>query len=631
MAYELSALGISGIQEVADHLADFGRFGDGYVVHASKGETVIPLAVLDENPRLKAALFTQMRDMGLDPKRYVVGDKLNSINPVTGQPEFFLKKLFKGLKNVVKAIAPVVLPVALSMTRLGPIFGAAAGTGIASLVGGASVGRSLKNAVVAGGIGGLYAGLSGAQAAGKGNRLAGFKSGVSDALTEPFMPRPTRTAATTADRTLGEADASPIDATSEIRPITAAEASAPFGGQLQPLGVTEGNLPFAGSDFQLQARNPLFGQTTPQTGPFGTFSPASPPSSRYSGGIDARGQGIGTRLPFEPLVQTRAASSPARYGTAEIPEYVPPSRTIISGGPSGSPSYIDPNTGVTTYGIASDPGRGAVALGDPYSGEAFTNRNALGLRGAAPIFDHAVTLPPRSSTIGGLPQSVPVGGLPQSVPVGGPPQGPQGVQGGGEGGGERSGFARTGDYLFRGGLDRDQVLDVKNAAYKKVLDKTGNEVLANEAFRAAGPNMLQKWGPSTALGLAAAGAFGAFKQGKEPDPIDYYAQEGGTAAERLRDNPGLFSVGTPHAYVPATLEDIRYNAVGGPINQDNFPRRIGPINGAGTGTSDDIRAMLSDGEYVMTAKAVRGAGNGNRKQGMNNMYNMMRQFEGQAV
>jgi hypothetical protein len=41
--------------------------------------------------------------------------------------------------------------------------------------------------------------------------------------------------------------------------------------------------------------------------------------------------------------------------------------------------------------------------------------------------------------------------------------------------------------------------------------------------------------------------------------------------------------------------------------------------------------MLSDGEYVMTAKAVRGAGNGNRKQGMRNMYNMMRQFEGQAV
>ena len=41
--------------------------------------------------------------------------------------------------------------------------------------------------------------------------------------------------------------------------------------------------------------------------------------------------------------------------------------------------------------------------------------------------------------------------------------------------------------------------------------------------------------------------------------------------------------------------------------------------------------MLSDGEYVMTAKAVRGAGNGNREKGMRNMYDMMRQFEGQVA
>jgi hypothetical protein len=34
----------------------------------------------------------------------------------------------------------------------------------------------------------------------------------------------------------------------------------------------------------------------------------------------------------------------------------------------------------------------------------------------------------------------------------------------------------------------------------------------------------------------------------------------------------------------------------------------GQIDGPGTETSDDIPAMLSDGEFVMTAKAVRGAG-----------------------
>jgi len=56
----------------------------------------------------------------------------------------------------------------------------------------------------------------------------------------------------------------------------------------------------------------------------------------------------------------------------------------------------------------------------------------------------------------------------------------------------------------------------------------------------------------------------------------------------------------------------------------------GSINGPGTGTSDSIPAMLSDGEFVMTAQAVRGAGNGSRKAGVKKMYDMMRKFEGAA-
>ena len=40
----------------------------------------------------------------------------------------------------------------------------------------------------------------------------------------------------------------------------------------------------------------------------------------------------------------------------------------------------------------------------------------------------------------------------------------------------------------------------------------------------------------------------------------------------------------------------------------DFPRMNGPISGPGTETSDDIPAMLSDGEFVVNAKAVRGIG-----------------------
>ena len=61
-----------------------------------------------------------------------------------------------------------------------------------------------------------------------------------------------------------------------------------------------------------------------------------------------------------------------------------------------------------------------------------------------------------------------------------------------------------------------------------------------------------------------------------------------------------------------------------------FPRKTGEISGPGTGTSDSIPAMLSDGEFVMTAKAVKGAGNGSRMEGAKRMYEMMDSLERRA-
>ena len=68
----------------------------------------------------------------------------------------------------------------------------------------------------------------------------------------------------------------------------------------------------------------------------------------------------------------------------------------------------------------------------------------------------------------------------------------------------------------------------------------------------------------------------------------------------------------------------------------------GFIEGPGTGTSDSIpatiyqnggpvqKAMLSDGEFVMTADAVRGAGGGDRGAGAAKMYEMMNRLERRA-
>lgn len=50
--------------------------------------------------------------MGIDPDEYVVGNELNSLNPVTGQPEFSLKAIWQteeGYQKAFKVIAPIVV------------------------------------------------------------------------------------------------------------------------------------------------------------------------------------------------------------------------------------------------------------------------------------------------------------------------------------------------------------------------------------------------------------------------------------------------------------------------------------------------------------------------------------------
>jgi hypothetical protein len=89
--------------------------------------------------------------------------------------------------------------------------------------------------------------------------------------------------------------------------------------------------------------------------------------------------------------------------------------------------------------------------------------------------------------------------------------------------------------------------------------------------------------------------------------------------------PGLY--GIPLLYGPQPVRAAR----GGEMRPTEFPRKIGAINGPGTGTSDSIPAMLSDGEFVFTAKAVRNAGGGSRRKGAARMYKMMKMLEGGPV
>ena len=63
----------------------------------------------------------------------------------------------------------------------------------------------------------------------------------------------------------------------------------------------------------------------------------------------------------------------------------------------------------------------------------------------------------------------------------------------------------------------------------------------------------------------------------------------------------------------------------------SFPRRNGGIDPAeGSGTKDDVPAMLMAGEFVMTRDAVKGMGDGNLRKGINRMYGMMDDLERMA-
>ena len=232
----------------------------------------------------------------------------------------------------------------------------------------------------------------------------------------------------------------------------------------------------------------------------------------------------------------------------------------------------------------------------------------------------------------------------------------------------------------------------KDAAIQSYMDNKGMSY-TEAAKRVAdqSPGMLRTYGPMVGAGLAGLALTGGFDV-KQPELTpeqqamrDQYAKERADIAA----NPGKWhsqnlkgvtydsrgvptgstpydpSIGLPSSLVPATqrptyspptyttpsigqpyntpagypdLNQYLYKppakkAMGGGIGSlatGGYPRKTGAIAGPGTATSDSIPAMLSDGEFVMTAKAVRGAGKGSRLAGAKKMYALMHQLERNA-
>ena len=80
-----------------------------------------------------------------------------------------------------------------------------------------------------------------------------------------------------------------------------------------------------------------------------------------------------------------------------------------------------------------------------------------------------------------------------------------------------------------------------------------------------------------------------------------------------------------------SVNTIRQLANGGSTYPAYYPRRNGGIMpNEGSGTRDDVPAMLTAGEFVLTKDAVKGLGGGNERTGIENAYRMQRKLEGMA-
>ena len=181
---------LNQFKDFVSSIGGLGRYEDTYIVHAAEGETVVPMEVLDQNPVLKKRLFKTMMDMGIEPGRYIVGNELNSKNPITGQPEFFLKKIVNRLKKAAADVSGYAAPIIGAM--YGPAAGALAG-GVLGSFKRENPGDPTQglNMALRGGAAGIASNLAGGQGIFKGGLSEQFGTGFQgfkDMLSSPFTP-----------------------------------------------------------------------------------------------------------------------------------------------------------------------------------------------------------------------------------------------------------------------------------------------------------------------------------------------------------------------------------------------------------------------------------------------------------
>tara|TARA_R100000781_G_scaffold1329_2_gene2158 strand:- start:2826 stop:4451 length:1626 start_codon:yes stop_codon:yes gene_type:complete len=527
--------GEPSIEAIASGLGTLGRYGDNYMVHAAEGETIVPREILEANPGLKEDLFRQMTMMGIEnPNRYVVGDQLNSINPITGQPEFFFKKIFRAIKKVVKKAAPIIVP--MLGNAILPGIGGLLASGLYTKAQGGSWGDALKSAAMSWGAQGLMSGIGNLQS-GTGT----FFEGVGKGLSAPFDA------------------AGNLFSSGPLNPINQGIfGQNPVSGSVTNL-VPEYD-PTRGADAQAFKNMGIETAPNPVAAPVAAVPPRGITGYDYLNNPDVTANEALAPNFVEGFIEP---APPPLDGFVDTVGYDPTIPSVTPRAASGSSSAVAPKPGAgATFKIK--PGQTAndftpgdkvtsgdktyiVKQGPTKDGSGLTNTFVEAPSGIGKFYQENIRGPVAN-----------IVGDKAATPV---------ILGGGA--------------LLASAFSKDPPPPPPNASEKEMA-----AYRAYLAEYAANPNM------SDDRHRYLRGLSGIIPQFSRSQVASIIQRD-------VRGIPGY-----------------RFVGAGG-----------GEVMGPGTGTSDSIPARLSDGEFVMTARAVRNAGGGDRSLGAARMYDMMNRFE----
>lgn len=516
------AMAQGGLADVASYMASQGRNGDTMLAHITPAEAQM----------LKARGGS------------------GTINPVTGLPEFFLKKLFKKVTDVAKKIvkspvgriiATVGLATLLGPTAIGATLGKA---GTAAVVSGgltALGGGSLKEALMTGamgyfGGGGTIGGFSPTQA------LGSFLPGAAGGALNVGLSTGIVGAGIGKLGGLSTQDALKMGLTSGLS-----------AAALQGLQNTRAGSPTAQDLTQAQTGIRADGAATPA--PFdGT--------ARSMLGLQAQ--------PSQSMAFSPSAAAPA--AAAE---------------PQGFFSRLfAPAAAAPAAGLSAAPGA-AAALGTGAPGAAVAAAKASSL-GLAPKIALGLGV---ASLAGGFKDKTKLDPISEAEK--------ERYLESSRIAKERDKFIREGGY----GLENPRI-----TPFNPIVTTDYSAAMPMQpGMPSTAPTGITRSPGAVAQPYNLAGMYGV--------PL-VYGQDPRLGNQMMND---------------AGIMGVQGLAKGGQPVPTNFPRKTGPINGPGTGTSDDIPAMLSDGEFVFTAKAVRNAGKGSRRKGAARMYKLMKMLEGGPV